>query len=193
MNFDGFALRAHAQTIFTQHHSIVRITFLCGLPSTHCTAAQDITNTYLTRVNSTVTFGFRRPVSGTGINAITSGPVNIVLAYRYEPQLGYHSENRTQAQITVFTQPTPQPTPPPTASGSASTTRTTSTASGSTSAPKPTPKPTPPPTPPAPPAQSGLHATHAALMTLAFAVLLPLGAMVQRYFKGRSLFNNAHM
>ncbi len=28
-DFDGFALRAHAQTIFTQHRSIVRITFPC--------------------------------------------------------------------------------------------------------------------------------------------------------------------
>jgi hypothetical protein len=27
LDFDGFALRAHAQTTFAQHHSIVRITF----------------------------------------------------------------------------------------------------------------------------------------------------------------------
>ncbi len=32
-DFDGFALRAHAQTTFTQHHSIVRTTFPCALRS----------------------------------------------------------------------------------------------------------------------------------------------------------------
>jgi hypothetical protein len=31
LDFDGFALHAHVRTIFTQHHSIVRITFaLCS-------------------------------------------------------------------------------------------------------------------------------------------------------------------
>jgi hypothetical protein len=35
LDFDGFALRAHAQTTFAQHHSIVRITFPCMFKATY--------------------------------------------------------------------------------------------------------------------------------------------------------------